>query len=111
MPHDTESKIAQNRQEQPVYEHNHKRHNAVAEQIAHGPRERSVPLRPGQQAVVQSKRLKREESVGAGTAFSQVMVAPSRSADFRPRFPCGLVLEWSGEADSGQLTRLVKALA
>ncbi len=58
-----------------------------------------------------SKRLKREESVGAGAAFSRVRVAPSGGADFRLRFPCGLVLEWSGEADSGQLTRLVKALA
>ncbi len=58
-----------------------------------------------------SKRLKREESVGAGAAFSRVMVVPSRSADFRLRFPCGLVLEWSGEADSGQLARLVKSLA
>ena len=37
--------------------------------------------------------------------------SPVGGADFRLRFPYGLVLEWSGEADSGQLTRLVNALA
>jgi len=55
-----------------------------------------------------SKRLKREEATSS--TFSRVTVLPSVPAQYRLCFPNGLVLEWSGETDAEQLSRLVKCL-
>ncbi len=54
-----------------------------------------------------SKRFKRESA--GGSAFTRVVVSTSPT-HYRLRFPNGLVLEWSGEADGEQLARLAKRL-
>ncbi|PLY11930.1 MAG: hypothetical protein C0631_18480 [Sedimenticola sp.] len=56
-----------------------------------------------------SKRFKREAS--ATSRFTRVEIGTTGPADYRLRLPNGLVLEWSGTADTAQLARLVKSLA
>ncbi len=55
-----------------------------------------------------SKRFKREAAAESG--LSRVTIMPETPAQYRLRFPNGLVLEWSGEADAEQLCGLVKCL-
>ena len=55
-----------------------------------------------------SKRFKREAAAESG--FSRVTIMPETPAQYRLRFPNGLVLEWSGKADAEQLSGLVKCL-
>lgn len=56
-----------------------------------------------------SKRFKQEQAVGS--AFSRVQLVSARAPAYRLHLPNGLVLEWDGDPDAGQLARLVKALA
>lgn len=56
-----------------------------------------------------SKRFKKDAAATPG--FARVELAPSTQADYRLRFPSGLVLEWSGHADAAHLALLVKSLA
>ena len=56
-----------------------------------------------------SKRFKREQT--NRSKFSKVTIAASTPAEYRLRFPSGLVLEWVGDPDAAQLARLVKLLA
>ncbi len=53
------------------------------------------------------KRFKREHA--SVPKISRVKVTPSEVAEYRLRFPNGLVLEWNGEADVQQLARLVNS--
>ncbi len=55
-----------------------------------------------------SKRFKREAA--AGSRFSRVTVMPATPVQYRLCFPNGLVLEWCGETDAEQLSRLAKQL-
>ena len=55
-----------------------------------------------------TKRFKRE--AGAVSNFRQATVMPETSVQYRLCFPDGLVLEWCGQPDAEQLSRLVKQL-
>ncbi len=55
-----------------------------------------------------SKRFRREAA--AETSFSRVAILSETPAQYRLRFPNGLVLEWSGKADVEHLSGLVKCL-
>ncbi len=56
-----------------------------------------------------SKRFKREAAAAEST-FSRVTITSETPAQYRLRFPNGLVLEWSGKADAEHLSGLVKCL-
>jgi hypothetical protein len=56
-----------------------------------------------------SKRFRQE--LAAGPVFSRVQLVSARAPSYRLHLPNGLVLEWDGDPDAGQLARLVKALA
>ena len=55
-----------------------------------------------------TQRFKREAS--AVSSFRQVTVMPATPAQYRLCFPNGLVLEWCGQPDVEQLSRLAKHL-
>ena len=55
-----------------------------------------------------SKRFKRETM--SGSSFSRVTVTAATPVQYRLCFPNGLVLEWHGEADTEQLSRLARQL-
>ena len=56
-----------------------------------------------------SKRFKQEATVDP--RFSRVQLASPLPAEYRLRFPSGVVLEFTGEVDEAQLNRLIKTLA